>query len=139
MNDLHIRMHRRAAALAIALVALVIAGGLAIGMTQLVVARHRVQTAHQRHVQVVELSRAGIDRAVGQLTRSPDYEGETWTIGADQLSDSGDQAYVEIQVAPVEGGGAQQTITARAIWGEAGGRVQHTRELIVYRNQLFRE
>ena len=130
--------HRHAAALAVALLVLVIAAALAIGLTRLLVARQRVQAAHQRHVQVVELARAGVDRGVAQVTRSADYEGETWTVAADQIASDVDVT-VEIFVRPVGDSETLQEVSARAAWGEGEHRTQHTRSLMIERDILVEE
>ena len=128
---------RSAAALAIALVVLMVAAAMAMGLTRLLVARHHVQAAHQRHLQAVELARAGIDRAVARLSRSEDYTGETWSVSADELR--GDAATVVIEVSRLDESRAQHRITARAVWGIDQDRVQHTREMVVDRNVLIRK
>ena len=45
-------LHRSGAALALALLVLVITAAMAMGLTQLLLARHRVQATHERHLQV---------------------------------------------------------------------------------------
>jgi len=131
-------LHRNGAALALALLVLVIAAAMAIGLTQLLLARHRVQATHERHLQVVELARAGIDRAVAKLSRAPNYAGETWTVAGDALNDATD-ATVEIVVAPSGENETMRQITARAVWGAEESRVQHTRTLLVQLEILAKE
>jgi type II secretory pathway component PulK len=129
---------RAGAALAIALVVLIVAAAMAIGLTRLLVARHRVQMTQERHLQVIELARAGIDRARAQVARSEDYQGETWNVSAEQLRGEG-EGTVELVVTLVDDSPALRRITARAAWGADEHRVQHTREMVVDRNTLTRK
>ena len=129
---------RTAAALAVALFVLVIAGALALGLTRLLIARHQVQAAHERYLQVVELARAGVDRGIAKWSRSPDYEGETWAVPADELEGQFG-ATVEITVQPLGDSETLEEITARAVWGEGEHRTQHTRSIVVERGTLVEE
>ena len=129
---------RSGAVLALALLVLVIAAAIALGLVQLLVARHRVQAMHERHLQVVELARGGIDRGVAKLAHSPDYAGETWTVPKDVLNGKIDAA-VEITVERVADNESLRQITARAVWGEGESRVQHTRTLVVQPELLAKE
>ena len=129
---------RRGAVMAILIAVLVIVGVLAIGLTQLVVARHRLHLVQQRHQQTVELARAGARRAAAQLSRSPDYEGETWRVPADSI-DGEDDASVFIEIASVEGDTELRSISARAMMGEGARRLQHTHEITVNLQTLKRE
>jgi hypothetical protein len=55
--------------------------------------------SQQRRLQAELLADAGLERAAAQLIANPEYTGETWQIGADELAGSG-SAVVTIRVEP---------------------------------------
>jgi hypothetical protein len=89
--------HRRGAVLAAALVEFVVASAILFAVLQNVVRHHRQLMTGRQQIQAQWLAQAGIDRAIAQLRKSPDYRGETWRIPPDEL-DGNSQAQVEIHL-----------------------------------------
>lgn len=59
--------------------------------------QQRQMLTHRQEIQADWLAAAGIDRALAKLKQSPDYNGETWRVPADELSDTA-AAEVVIQI-----------------------------------------
>jgi hypothetical protein len=67
------------------------------------VLRERSRLASQQfQLQAVRLAEAGIHRAIARLAIDPQYQGETWSVLADQL-DNTHAAEVRIRIAPNPG------------------------------------
>ncbi|HEY2827919.1 MAG TPA: hypothetical protein VGJ04_09990 [Pirellulales bacterium] len=77
--------HRRGAVLVAALVEFIVAAAILFAVLQAVVGHQRQLLAGRQQIQAQWLAQAGIDRAVAQLQKSPDYRGETWRVSADEL------------------------------------------------------
>lgn len=126
------RPARRGIALIIALVLLALAsslGGLLV--RGLLTARQQAENG-LRQVQASWLAEAGLSRARARLGADPDYDGETWSIAADELGGR-HGAVVTIEVAaPGDQPGARR-IAARAEYpaGEAVGRAVESRQEVI--------
>jgi hypothetical protein len=92
--------HRRGAVLAAALVEFVVASAILFAVLQDVVRHHRQLMTGRQQIQAQWLAQAGVDRALAQLRKSPDYRGETWRIPSDEL-DGDSKAQVEIHLDPL--------------------------------------
>ena len=120
----------RGVVLAVLIIVLVIVAVLAVGLVQMIVTQHRLQAVHYRHLQTVELARGGVERGAAQLARSPDYEGETWTIPAEALGEN-DIAVVVIDVTQVDGSDDLRRVSSAATWGTGRDMLRHTDELVI--------
>src|SRR5437660_980137 len=133
-SALHSRSRRGGAALAVALVALVVLGIMLGVLLRLGVSRRRQARAEERRVQAEWLAESGLERAWARLAESPDYEGETWGLSADDLGapgKSGADAAVTIEVRPVEGATRRRSVRVVAVnprQSETGAR--HTKTLV---------
>ena len=126
---------RHGAVLITLVIMLVIVGLLAIGLTQQILARHRLQAIQQRHLQVAELARSGCQRAAAQLARSADYGGEKWTVTGKQLA-SDQSAVVTISVKEIADQPQGRLVNSTAVWGTAPRSIQHSHEIRIDLNSL---
>jgi type II secretory pathway component PulK len=69
---------RRGASLAMTLVTLVVVMMVAGALVESMLATHRQSKRYQAQAQAQWLAEAGLSRAVAQLARQSDYDGETW-------------------------------------------------------------
>lgn len=104
---------RRGATLVLVLVTLGVALLLCGGLLQLALRQRRLVERQHREAQAAWLVEAGIERAAARLAADPAYEGETWTIPAEQLP-TGEPAEVRIAVLPSVDGAEQRTIEVAA-------------------------
>ncbi len=89
--------HRRGAVLAAALVEFVVASAILFAVLQDVVRHHRQLMTGRQQIQTQWLAQAGVDRAIAQVRKSPEYRGETWRIPSDEL-DGASPAQVTIHL-----------------------------------------
>ena len=88
---------RTGAILAMVLAFILVAGMLGLALIETVLVHHRQMHVVGRQQQSFWLAEAVIQRAVGQLADSSDYQGEKWEISADVLGPSR-RAVVTIEV-----------------------------------------
>lgn len=119
---------RRGMALALLILSLAVVGTFAVGATQMVVVRHRLQSKQQRHLQAVALADAAVQRAAARLAAAPDYPGESWEVPAASL-DGDNPATVVIRTETDPARPSLRRVIAQATWGEGTTAVKHTREV----------
>jgi type II secretory pathway component PulK len=119
---------RRGVALMIALAVLTLLLVLAALLTRAAVHGQRETRFQERRLQADFLAEAGLERAVAQLQKVPQYPGETWHVSA---SDSGldDDCDILIKLRENSAGGLQLEITAHL--GMDEWRVTAARELSI--------
>jgi len=89
----------------------------------------QLRTQHQ-HLQADRLAEAGVERAHAQLSLSPTYAGETWTVTAAELGGTA-AATVLITVAEVKDQPNQRQIHAQADYpNDSERRVRKSRDAI---------
>jgi type II secretory pathway pseudopilin PulG len=66
--------------LLMAMVAIVLAGTLAIALVQAALAQRKQAEVDRRQMQAEWYAEAGVDRALAELEADADYAGETWTL-----------------------------------------------------------
>jgi type II secretory pathway component PulK len=88
----------RGSVLVIVLVSLLVASMLGAGLIRTVLVHHRQMRVLSGQQQAFWLAEAGVQRAVRQLSKTPEYNGETWKVPADVLGLSR-TAEVTIEVA----------------------------------------
>jgi type II secretory pathway component PulK len=91
---------RRGAVLAAVLVLAVLAAMLLAVWLKAAVAQHRQLRLRAYDLQAAWLVEAGLERAAARLAADPAYEGESWTVAAEQLQ-TRHAGQVEIRVASV--------------------------------------
>jgi type II secretory pathway component PulK len=125
-----IRRARRGAVLIIVIAVFAVVMALAAVWAKRVVVEHRRQRRVEQHAQAQWLAEAGVRRAAARLSLDPGYDGETWTIAANELNQR-TGAKVEITAEPIEpiDGAAQYRLTARARYPEPEPRVQATKTI----------
>jgi type II secretory pathway component PulK len=116
---------RRGAALLIILVVFAVTMALAGVWTRRTLTSHRGQQLAAERLQARWLAEAGVRRAAAQLSADADYDGEQWTIAAEDLQ-LRQSAGVLIQVEPAEEDG-QYRLTARARYPQNEHRAQVTK------------
>jgi type II secretory pathway component PulK len=94
-------MHRRGAILIVALVCLAVAAVLFVVLAKQAATEHRVSQSRQWAVQAQWLAEAGVERAVARLAADAAYNGETWSISAEQLA-SPSSAVVRIRTEAID-------------------------------------
>jgi len=119
-----VRTARRAAALVVAVVTLMVVMLMTGTLLRSLVARHRQLGRWEQELQAQWLAESALERARVQLIRQPDYAGESWqpVVGAEKLP-----AAVEIRVERKADGAAQIVVIARYP-DKLGMGVQATRE-----------
>lgn len=90
---------RRGIVLFIAIVATAMAALVFMAILKTAVAERRAMETRQWQEQAAWLAESGARRAAAKLEADPDYQGETWTIPADELGGE-DAAVVQIEIAP---------------------------------------
>ena len=87
----HRKTRRRAMALPLVLMCILLATALGVAITKAVLLQYRHGQMIDRQYQALWLADSGVQRAVYHLRNSPGYTGETWEVSADKLSgtDSG--------------------------------------------------
>ena len=80
-----LRSSRRGAIAVIAMIAILIAISIGLGMVKTTLLERQETLRWQQQTQAEWLVEAGIERAVAQLETTPGYRGETWTLSADEL------------------------------------------------------
>lgn len=100
---------RRGAAMVYVLVLLLLISMVGVTLVRGTVALHRQRLRDERHAQTVRLAEAGWNRAVRKLAVDPRYEGETWSISAEQLLSN---RAAEVRIESAEGVPQQWRITA---------------------------
>jgi type II secretory pathway component PulK len=88
---------RRGVVVVAAVVAFAIAATFLFYLLKNTLDQQRQMLTHRQEIQADWLAAAGIDRALAKLKQSPDYNGETWRVPADELSDTA-AAEVVIQI-----------------------------------------
>jgi Tfp pilus assembly protein PilX len=84
----------------------------------------------QQHLQADRLAEAGVERARAQLSLSPTYTGETWTVTADELGSTA-AATVMITISEVKDQANQRQIHAQADYpNDSERRVRKSRDAI---------
>jgi Tfp pilus assembly protein PilX len=94
------RAPRHAAALLIVIVCLGVATVLFLAMMKVILVQKRVLDAKWRQAQAARLADSAIERAAARLAADPAYQGETWNLSADDLTQP-DSAVVTIHVEPI--------------------------------------
>lgn len=79
------RRKPRGAVLVMVLVCLLVVSTMSISLARTIVNHHRQSKRHQFKLQAMWLAEAAVDRAVAQIRKTPDYQGESWKVGADEL------------------------------------------------------
>ncbi len=93
---------RRGVALAMALLALTLIVMVFGVLLKRVGGERAILRVEERSIQAGWLAESGLERAAARLERDPDFEGETWTIAAEELGGNAG-AEVRIEVERVDG------------------------------------
>ena len=93
-----LKPRRRGAVLIVVLAVFAVTIGLAGVWTRRIVADHRQQRRVDQRTQALWLADAGVRRAAAQVTANSDYQGEEWSIAAEEL----DQSYSAVVILRVE-------------------------------------
>lgn len=102
---------RRGALMVAVIVVLIIIATLTMAFARKLVSQGKAARVRSHHRQAVWLAESGLERATAQLRLAADFEGETWTIPAEQLHGGGE---VVIQIAAAEASSPRRVIaTAR--------------------------
>jgi type II secretory pathway component PulK len=84
----------------------------------------RLVRAQERQIQAALLAESGLERAAARLAADRDYQGETWTISADQLGGFDAQVRISIETRTDR----TRTVTAQADYpAEVADRARETR------------
>jgi type II secretory pathway component PulK len=133
MNDRlkMIRRKRFGAVLAAVLMTLLAVLWIGTELTRSSVMRYRSATQAEQRQQAFWLGESAVVRARKALRESPDYEGETWNVGAEVLG-SGEAGEVVITVeSSTEDTGARRILVQAYYPEDAVHRTLCTREVIV--------
>lgn len=115
----------------IALVCVVVASLVLVGLARLVVAERDRVRAELWQVQASWLAESGIQRAAARLAADPAYRGETWNIPAEALGGQ-DRGVVRIEVETSPQQPGQRLIRVQADYpDDPVHRVRRTREVAV--------
>jgi hypothetical protein len=123
-----LKPRRRGAVLIVLLAVFAVTIGLAGVWTRRIVADHRQQRRAAQRVQASWLAEAGVRRAAAQVIANPDYQGEEWSIAAEELGQSY-AAVVILRIEPSADADASQ-IVAEARCPEQNARVRITRTVL---------
>lgn len=107
------RQRRTGAILAVAIVCIAIALMLATALSRAAVVQHRQSQQGIHQQQTLWLAESGLQRAIFQLRKSPDYAGETWEVPANEL-DSTHTGLVTIRVQPSGSGDGKADLQVTA-------------------------
>lgn len=122
------------------IVVLAVVGILTVSITQMVLARHRLQRVQMDALQAGELCEAGIERAAAQLAASEKYEGETWKPALDKVDDAGGRpAAVVIEVHAVEGQPARRQVSVHSTCGAGPHAAAHSQTITIDLSTLATE
>jgi type II secretory pathway pseudopilin PulG len=89
-NLLHFANHRRASAMAIALVVLLVVGLMASFSLQAILRSHRQTRDEQDRLQAELLADSALSRAMAIIHDDPAWKGETWMIALSQIETEGE-------------------------------------------------
>lgn len=92
------RTGRRGAALLIVLLCLVLLTVIGGALLRLVLLERKLLDSRERDCQSRWLVEAGLERATARLAAAPDYQGETWSLPAEELGGQ-EPGVVRIEVA----------------------------------------
>jgi len=121
------RRPRRGAVLIILIAVFAVIMALAAVWAKRTVVEHRRQRRVEQRAQAEWLAEAGVRRAAARLSIDPEYDGETWSIDANELNQRA-SAEVEIQIEPVTDS-ANLRLIARARYPAREPRVQSTKTI----------
>jgi type II secretory pathway component PulK len=129
-SDCTSRGARRGAATLVLILCLAVLG-IVCGATYRAIAFDERLARHERQrAQAWWLAEAGLERAIAQLERDANYQGETWSIDASQLEGLGG-ATVNIQVRGDRSDGPQREVVAQAGYPVGAGAVRQTRTILL--------
>jgi len=122
---------RRGAVLLAAMVCLIVASMVALGIVRAALGAQRQLRVSQRSVQAERLAEAGIERAAAQLRGAADYQGETWQLSAAEMGGKL-PAVAVIRVEAVAGQPLQRRVIVQADYpDDQTQRARHTSDAII--------
>ena len=128
----NVKRNRRAAAMALALVVLLVVGTVSGLSLRAILRSHRQVREEEQRVQAELLADSALSRAAAMLNANPTWTGESWKVS---LADSAEAATSGIAVIRVEKGAepGRRQISITAIYpedpGEPENRAQAVREI----------
>jgi Tfp pilus assembly protein PilX len=100
-------------------------------LTEAIAQHHRQSRLAEDRQQAFWIAESAVQRAVHALAKSPDYQGETWRLSAEDLG-SGRAGVATIKVGPAAGSTTQRRIAVQAYFpDDPVYRTLYERELIL--------
>ena len=122
---------RRGAVLLIAIVLLVIASAMSVGILSSVARRHRELRRHEQELQARWLAESALERSAAKLRDDSSYTGETWRIPADDIARANGAA-VAIYVEMVSGLPARRAVRVVADLPETEpDRIRYSKQVLI--------